>query len=222
MRTSGKQITVGLVDDHQVLIEGLKLLLETAPMIKVSWVAASGKEALDKLTRDMPDVLLIDVEMPEMDGIQLCRLIRKQADRVQMIALTMLTERSLIKQMIEAGANGYVLKNIGPEELITAIERVASGKTYYSPEIADVLVRGNMRSPKEKSGILPRLSAREKQIVRLILEERTSQEIAETLSISQNTVETHRRNIMHKLNVRNAAGIVRTVIERGLLPDIGK
>jgi DNA-binding NarL/FixJ family response regulator len=120
--------------------------------------------------------------------------------------------------MIEAGAQGYLLKNVARDELLTAIRRVCSGKSHYSSEIADVLVRDNTPG-KTNTHVLPSLSGREKQIVRLIMEECTSAQIAEKLNISFNTVETHRRNIMHKLNTKNTAGIVRTVMEHGLLGD---
>jgi DNA-binding NarL/FixJ family response regulator len=120
--------------------------------------------------------------------------------------------------MIEAGAEGYLLKNAGREDLLTAIRRVHAGKTYYSPEIAEILVRGN-KPEKTKVNFIPSLSGREKEIVRLLMQEFTSAQIAETLNISFNTVETHRRNIMHKLKVKNAVGIVRIVLEHGLLED---
>lgn len=213
-------IHVCLVDDHQIVVEGLRLLIGTAGDIQCIFTASSGEEALKHLRSAPVHVALVDIEMPGMDGITCCRLIREQFSEVHVIALTMYRERSLIKRMIEAGADGYLLKNTGRDELLTAIRRVYAGKSHYGDEIAEIIVRGNA---KERQGIrksmLPSLSSREKQIVRLIMDERTTAEIAEQLNISFNTVETHRRNIMHKLNARNTAGIVRIVLEEHLLED---
>lgn len=211
-------IKVCLVDDHQIILEGLGLLLASDQEITCVFTATSAAEAFSKMNNAEVDLILMDIGLPEMDGITFCRQLKERFPEVKVIALTMFNELSLIRQMIEAGAEGYLLKNAGREELLTAIHRVYSGKTYFSSEVAEILVRGD-KKVRLNAGIIPSLSGREKQIVRLIMEECTSVQIAEKLQITLNTVETHRRNIMSKLNSKNTAGIVKTVLQHGLLDD---
>lgn len=211
-------IKVCLIDDHQIVIEGLRLLIESADDIQCVFTAGSAEEALPLLLKHHVDIAMLDIEMPVTDGISLCGIIKNTHPHIRVIALTMYNERSLVRQMIEAGADGYLLKNTNRDELLAAIRRVYSGKSYYDTEISEILVRGDS-SPKSKEQIFPSLSSREKQIVRLIMDECTSPQIADQLNISLNTVETHRRNIMTKLNTKNSAGIVRITIEYGLLGD---
>ena len=211
-------IKVCLIDDHQIVIEGLRLLIESADDIQCVFTAGGAEEGLRLLSEHQVDIVMLDIEMPGTDGIALCSIIKSSHPHIRVIALTMYNERSLVRQMIEAGADGYLLKNTNRDELLAAIRRVYSGKSYYDTEIAEILVRGDS-SPKSKEQLFPSLSSREKQIVRLIMDECTSPQIADQLNISLNTVETHRRNIMTKLNTKNSAGIVRIAIEYGLLGD---
>ena len=207
-------IQVLIIDDHQLVIDGIRSLLnEESDVICDGW-ANSGRAGLRKLQESNYDVVLLDINMPEMDGLKTCELILKQHPDVMVIALTMVGERSMIKAMVKAGAKGYLLKNVGQEELVRAIKRVHGGKSHYSEEIAEILLAPE---PKENVSSIPKLSSREKQILRLIVDELTTTEISESLHISVNTVETHRRNIMHKLGARNIAGVVRFAIENGLL-----
>lgn len=211
-------INVCLVDDHQIVLEGLLLLIESSEDFNCVFTASNASDAFSKFNTSTIDVALIDIEMPEMDGIAFCRQLKEKFPGVKVIALTMYNELSLIRRMIEAGAEGYLLKNVGREELLTAIRRVHAGKSHYSSEIAEILVRGNKQG-NSINKVIPILSTREKQIVKLIMEECTSTQIADKLNISINTVETHRRNIMSKLSSKNTAGIVRFVIEHGLLDE---
>lgn len=210
------RIHVCVVDDHQIVVDGLRLLLESADDIEFTFSANTAAEALSLLLQFEPDLMLLDIELPDTDGIALCKILKERFPKLHVIALTMYSEFNMIKRMIEAGAQGYLLKNVGREELLSAIKRVQTGKTYFNTEIAEVLVHGE-RAEHLKTSSLPSLSGREKEIVRLIMEELTSPEIAQKLNISLNTVETHRRNIMHKLSTKNTAGIVRIVLENGLL-----
>lgn len=210
------QIHVCVVDDHQIVVDGLRMLLESADDISFSFSANTASEALARLHQTHADLMLLDIELPEMDGIEFCKSLNEKFPALHVIALTMYSEFNMIKRMIEAGAQGYLLKNVGREELLTAIRRVQSGKTYFNTEIAEVLVHGD-RAENARASLFPSLSGREKEIVRLIMAELTSPEIAEKLNISLNTVETHRRNIMHKLGTKNTAGIVRIVLENNLL-----
>ena len=211
-------IQVCLVDDHQIVLEGLGLLIGSAEDIRCVFTATDAAEALAQMNHFPVDLVLTDIELPDMDGITLCSQLKAKFPGIKVIALTMFNELSLIRQMIEAGADGYLLKNAGREELLTAIRRVHMGKNYFSSEIAAILVQGEKKE-RSRMSTIPSLSGREKQIVRLIMEECTSAQIAEKLQITLNTVETHRRNIMSKLNSKNTAGIVRTVLQQGLLDE---
>lgn len=212
-----RMIRVFVVDDHQIVIDGLQLVMDGLADISCVGTATNGEDALAFLQSHSADIVLLDIDMPGMDGIACCTRIIQRYPGTQVIALTMHSERSLIKRMLEAGANGYLLKNAGREELDKAIRRVNEGKSYYSHDVAETIVRGDPAVKPHSKQLFPTLSSREKQIVRLIVDECTTQEIADKLNISFNTVETHRRNIMDKLGAKNAAGIVRIALEHRLL-----
>lgn len=209
-------IRILIVDDHQIVIDGIRSLLSSEKDIICEGWANSGREAFQKLENATFEIVLLDINMPVMDGLKTCELILHRHPHVKIIALTMLEERSMIKAMVKAGAKGYLLKNVGHEELVRAIKRVHNGKSHYSEEIAEILL-----SPDPKQGTpdpeLPKLSSREKQILQLIIDELTTAQISEELHISTNTVETHRRNIMHKLGAKNTAGMVRIAIQHHLI-----
>ncbi len=209
-------IRVLIADDHQIVIDGIRSMLRDEDGIVCDGWANSGREALSKLQDSDIDVVLLDLNMPDMDGLETCRQILSQHPGIKVIALTMLDERSMIRAMVEAGAKGYLLKNVGHDELVHALKRVQAGKSHYSQEIAEILLAPG---PKEKADGSPRvlLSSREKQILKLIADELTTSEIAVQLHISVNTVETHRRNIIHKLGVKNTAGMIRKAMEQGLI-----
>lgn len=213
--TSAGMIRVFIVDDHQMVIEGFKLLLHNEENIQVVGSALSAEEALETLPDVRPDVVLLDINMPGMNGIDACKIVTKQLRKIKVIAITMHKEGSLIKMMLGNGAKGYVLKNAGKEELIEAIETVYKGKTFLD-DTANEIVINTMTSgkkSKESNGLFPRLSRREKDVLKLILEEYTTQEIADKLFISFGTVETHRRNMLIKTGTRNTAGLVRVALE---------
>lgn len=208
-------IRVLLVDDHQIVLDGIQLMLDHADGIECVGTVLSAKEALSTLRNKSVDVVLLDIEMPEMNGIECCKLIHQRFSDIKVIALTMMIERSVIQSMLEAGAQGYLLKNTSQDELIRAIQLVHHGSTYYSGEVSQKILQENPGESSKNS--FPRISRREKEILKLIIDERTTNEIAAQLFISAGTVETHRRNIMKKLGARNTAGIVRIVIENKLL-----
>jgi DNA-binding NarL/FixJ family response regulator len=211
-------IKVLLVDDHQIVIDGMiSLLKDSKDIICKSW-ANSGQEALEILQKEVFDIILLDIGLPGIDGIKTCELILKQFPDIKIIALTMMTEPSMIKAMIEAGAQGYLLKNVDHKELEMAINRVMEGKKHFSEEIAGILLTSEPKNAKHKESQFL-LSRREKQILKLIVDENTTSEIADQLFISVNTVETHRKNIMQKLGTKNIAGMVRKAMEFNLLFD---
>lgn len=212
-------ITVVIADDHKVFREGIVSILQNVPDIQVVGQAAGGQDALDFLRDQKPDVLLMDIAMGDMSGIEATRLIRQRHPGVKVLILSMYSESGYIVKAMEAGAFGYLLKDAGSDDLITAIRTVYAGGTYFSRQaseaLLDHLTRGGAH-PKEVKGTVP-LTKRELEVLKLIAEEYSNPEIAEKLFISIRTVDTHRRNLLEKLGVKNTAGLVKYAIKLGLL-----
>ncbi len=207
-------INVFIVDDHKMVIEGLKLLLQNEENIQVVGFALSGDEALEEIPKHEIDVVLLDINMPGMNGIDTCKKLHKTHPKIKVIAISMHKESSLIKLMLGNGANGYVLKNAGQEEVITAITSVYEGKNYLDDTVSEIVLNALVNKSEQKSkSPFPSLSRREKEILECILDERTTNEIADKLHISFGTVETHRRNMLIKTGARNTAGLVRIALE---------
>lgn len=208
-------IRVFIVDDHKMVIEGFKLLLENEPEIQVTGHALNGKEAINTIKQEQPDVVLLDINMPELDGMEACKKILASWPDIKIIAITMHKEGSLIKKMLSNGAKGYVLKNAGKDELVNAIKTVYSGNPYLDNATKEIVINSMTSSHKAETEaqMFPKLSRREKDVLRLILDEHTTQEIADKLFISFGTVETHRRNMLIKTGTRNTAGLVRVALE---------
>lgn len=211
-------IHLAIVDDHSIVLQGLELMLKEEPNITLHSLCHNAEELLDCLAlKTEVNTILMDIHMPEMNGVELCKLVKKQYPEINVIGLSMVSEISLVKLMIKNGARGYLHKNAGKDEVITALERVTSGRKYLSEEISDLLFTDVRGSKKVNLSPYPRLSRREKEVLQLIVDEHTTQEIADKLFISFGTVETHRRNILSKLGARNSAGLVRIALEYQLL-----
>lgn len=211
-------INVYIVDDHKMVIEGLELLLKDEASLSVIGHALSGDEALKTIEPLAPDVVLLDINMPGLNGIETCKTLIKQMPDLKIIAISMHKESSLIKLMLSNGAKGYVLKNAGKQELIDAIHTVYKGGMYLDETVNTIVVQSVANSSRQKeTSPFPTLSKREKEILNLILEEHTTQEIADMLHISFGTVETHRRNMLMKTGARNTAGLVRVALEYKLV-----
>jgi len=213
-------INLLLTDDHTVVTEGIKLLLHDVPDIESKAEARNGQQALDILAKQSIDVVLMDIEMPILDGIKTTELITQRFPDVKVVAISIYADYPHMQSMIKAGAKGYLLKNCGKQELEQCIRKVHAGGTFFSDDLTDVFLAGMQGKFVKKEGssqFLPTLSRREKEILKLIVNEATTSEIAEKLFISVGTVETHRHNMMNKLNVRNTAGLVRVAITHGLL-----
>ncbi|MDF9794769.1 DNA-binding NarL/FixJ family response regulator [Catalinimonas alkaloidigena] len=211
------KISVFIIDDHQMFINGIQSMFVNHARIRIIGASTSGNEALRQLKKSVPDVVLLDINLPDMDGIELNKLLHQKFPQIKVIALTMHHEASFIQTMIRHGARAYVLKNSGQEQLQQAIITVAAGDTYFGEEVKEALMQGILPESKTSHTMIPRLSRREREVLELIIQEFTTQEIADKLFISQNTVETHRKNLLQKLNVRNTAGLVRFAIEKGLV-----
>jgi len=205
-----------IADDHQVLKDGIKAMLRDSGEIEVAGDASNGLEVLDVAGKTPVDVVLLDISMPLMDGVETCKKLKQLHPFIKVLALTMYEESTLISRMVRNGATGYILKNTGKEELIEAIKAVYRGDTYFSDRVKDTLIT-TIVADKGKQGVLtPHLTRREQDIIKLIVNEHTTAEIARMLFISEKTVETHRHNLLQKLNARNTAGLVRIALERGL------
>ncbi|MEO1054564.1 MAG: response regulator transcription factor [Bacteroidota bacterium] len=203
-----------LVDDHQILLEGLVSFLESEADIEVVGLATSGKEALTIIDRKPPDVLITDIEMPGMDGIELTTKVKQLLPNIKVLALTMYNEQAYIKDMLRVGASGYILKNSGKDEFINAVRSVVEKGNYLSPEVMQNFI-GSQKGKESAYG--KKLSDREIEIVQLIANELTTEEIAEKLHLSAFTIKTHRKNILLKLGLKNSAGLIKYAMHKGLI-----
>lgn len=208
-----------LAEDHTILREGLKSLLSSSQDFEVIGEAADGREAIQCVEKLKPDLILIDLSMPRMNGMEAIREIRRLSKEVKIIVLTVHKSEEYILATFKAGADGYVLKDSTHEELLIAIKSVLKGKNYISPEISDKVLEGYLegrRRLKSKTA-WETLTSREREILKLIAEGYKNKEIAEDLCISVKTVEKHRSNIMEKLNLHNVQALTAFAIEKGLV-----
>lgn len=215
-------IKVLIVDDHQILRDGIKALIGSKKNISVIGECEDGSEVEDFVSKNMPDVILMDIKMTGMNGIDTTKELIQKYPEIKILALSMHNEEQYIVSMLKAGASGYVLKNTNEKELITAIEKVNMGEIFYSLEVANVMMSKYMNKTVKKYSsnfkiTVDDLTRREKEIIKLISNENTNQEIAEKLQISARTVDTHRRNLLHKLGVKNTAGLVKFAVLNNLV-----
>ena len=209
-------IEVMVADDHQLLIDGIKTVLEDVPGILVTDEAYNGLEVLSQLKQKPVDVVLLDINMPEMDGLDCCRILTKTFPDVKVVVLSQFSEKRFVKRMIKYGASGYVLKDTSKDELITAIKKVHNGGTYFSDKLSISLLQNELKS-SNFNPLFPKLTIREKEILNYICDEHNSKEIAGFLNVSFHTVETHRANLITKAGAKNSAGLVRWAVEHDLL-----
>ena len=216
-------IKLFLVDDHKMIREGLKSFLENQPEFEIIAEAENGKNCLKQLETISPDIVLTDLNMPEMDGLELTKSIKEKHANIKVIALTMMGESQHIKQMLAEGAMGYLLKDCSEEELIMAIKLINQGGTYYSPEVTNIILN-NIRKvkPISTSKVVTEmpLTERENEVLHLILKEQTNKEIADQLFVSVRTVDAHKRNLLDKTGSKNVAGLVLYAIDRQLFDDV--
>jgi len=211
-------IRVLLVEDHTMVRAGLRALLERTKDINVLGEASNGQEAIDMTVELKPDVLVMDIMMPRLNGIQAAEQIRDMKLSVNILLLSMYSDEGLVHQALQSGVKGYVLKTSVSEELLWAIRTVSRGETYLSAAISSIVVESALHPNALKtSDPLDDLSPREKEILQLIAEEHTSGDIGKILFISEKTVEKHRASLMEKLHVHNLAGLVRLAIKYGLV-----
>ena len=214
------KIKILIADDHKIIRVGLRGILEREVDIEVIGEAENGNEVLDILTKTVTEVVLMDIDMGRSSGIETTQKVKTSHPDIHILALTMHEEQDHIIRMLEAGASGYLLKNTGREELLAAIHAVIKGDSYFSNTVSATLLKAltNLKGkPSVKSDNGTPLSDREIEVLRLIAQEHSNGEIAEKLFISIRTVDTHRRNILEKLQVKNTAGLVKYAIEKAFI-----
>lgn len=210
-------VRVLLVDDHKIMREGLRALLEREPGIEIVGDAADGRTAFDLVNSLSPDVVVMDVGMPELNGIEATRQIRASKENVKVVALSAHGDKRYVMHMLDAGASGYVLKITAHEELVRAVFAVSAGKTYLCPEIAGFVVERTQKvRERGELSAFSTLGAREREVLQLVAEGKTSGEAAKAMHISVKTVEAHRRNIVEKLGLRGTAELTKYAVREGL------
>ncbi len=209
-------VKIAITDDHPLVLKGIESMLSGTDEIQVSGLYPTGKITLDNIRDDAPDVLLLDINLPDADGMELCKKILGIMPEMKVIALTNFEELSFVKRMMACGAHGYLLKNTERAELLTALKTVLQGEQYLQKDIRERLL-GAALGQRKKTGYLPKLTQRDKEVLAAIAEELTTREISEKLFISTKTVETHRMNLMSKFGARNSVGLIKKAIEKGLL-----
>jgi DNA-binding NarL/FixJ family response regulator len=205
-------IKVYLVDDHSVVIEGIKSVLQNETTFEVVGFATSGEKCLQFFENHVADVILMDINLPDLDGIELCRIMTQNHPKIKVLALSTFDQGTYVKKMMENGANGYLLKNSSKQEIIEAIKTVHSGGTYLCFDAGRALKQAN-----ENQNNLPHLTKREKEVLQHISEGLTNLQISEKLFISIDTVDSHRKNLYSKLNVKNTAMLLKYALENNLL-----
>lgn len=206
-----------LVDDHELMRDGLRSILEKEPGVEVAGEAASGREAVQRAQSLAPDLVVMDVVMKDLNGIEATRQIRAECPRAKVLALSSHSDRRYVNAILEAGASGYVLKANAYDELRRALQAVQRGNTYLSPDVTGAVVDASLHPRGEESGGAA-LSPREREVIQLLAEGLTSPEIGQRLGVATHTIETHRRNVMRKLDIHSVADLTKYAIREGLTP----
>jgi len=217
-------LKVLIVDDHTLFREGLRFILDKHQDIVVVGEASDGIEALAKVRKLKPDVVLLDITMPRLSGIETLKEIKSNAPDTSVIILTMHSKEQYILEILTHGANGYILKDSASEDLMSAIRAVVKGDAYLSPPISTSLLshyRKDANGTSAAKGKTVRLTNREKEVLRMLSVDLSTKEIGETLGISHRTVENHRSNIMKKLNIHSKVGLLKYAIQTGIIDDSG-
>lgn len=205
-----------LVDDHRVVVEGLRTLLNDENDLNVVGLAKDGRSAIAMVDQLSPDVVIMDVTMPGLNGIEATAQIVKDHPKTRVLALSTHTDGRHVRSMLEAGAHGYVTKEMAGPELLQAIREVSHGRKYLSSDVTESVVDGYVKKVAEDRSAMSTLSGREREVLQLLAEGLTSGEIADRLTISTNTVDTHRRNLMKKLDLHSVAELTKYAIREGL------
>ncbi len=207
-----------IVDDHQMLLDGIRALLQDVPNFQIVAEAFNGLQALEQLSKHEVDIVLTDISMPDMNGIELTKNIKKDYPNIKVLALSMFSEQQTIREMVDAGISGYILKNTGKQELVGALTKIASGGIFFGDEVTNEMMRMMTHPEKEQEKkVIVNLTFREREILKLIAKEYSNIQIANELFISERTVETHRKNIFRKTNTKSIVGLIKYAFEHQLI-----
>ena len=221
MATSKNKIKIVIADDHQIFIEGIRALIKDSEKVALVGEASNGEQLLNMLKTKDVDVVLMDVSMPTVNGIEATQKIKAGFPNVKVLGLTMVEDAKQISEMMKSGASGYLLKTTGKQELVDAILKVHAGERYLSNEVSlkliDRMINHSEPVSDTKSERNPSITKREQEIIKLIADELTNEEIARRLNNSPMTIITHRKNLLRKLNVKNTAGLVKYAVQHGLI-----
>lgn len=214
------KLRILVADDHAVLRDGLKALVSAQPDMEIVGEAENGQTTYERAKELMPDVVLMDISMPELNGVQATELLRRDCPRVKILVLTAYKDKGYLDRLLKVGASGFILKLSAAEELIGAIRLVAEGKTYLDPQMVDRIAEGYVRSKTLKGEVRQReLTSREEEVLRLIARGYSNKEISTQLKIAVKTVESHKANLMQKLELRSRTEIVRYAVRQGWLQE---
>ena len=213
------QIRIVLADDHTIIRSGLRLLLEQQPEFKVVAEAADGRQAVQLVAKHHPDVVILDIGMPQLNGIEATRQIVAQESHPNVVILSMHSDESYVLRALKAGARAYILKNAAEADLIRAVQAVSEGKSFFSPVISKMLLEDYVRQVRDKEveDSYDLLTPREREILQLIAESKTNKEIATILGLSPHTIETHRGNILEKLNLHSVPELILYAVRKGII-----
>jgi DNA-binding NarL/FixJ family response regulator len=220
-----KKIRILIADDHDVVRSGLKMLFRSTTGFAVVAEATNGNDAIALIAKHQPDIAVLDISMPKLNGIETTKIIKKDYPDTKVLILTIHENEEYVYQMVSAGANGYVLKDAGKKELFAAVRAIAAGERFFSPGISKLMIEQFIKRAQQHVPVTstkPLLTHRETEVLRFIAEGLTNPKIAEKLFLSVRTVDTHRMNIMQKLDIHDTAGLVRYAIETGILATNNK
>lgn len=212
--SSVRKTTILLADDHTVVRSGFRVLLSAQSDFEVVGEAADGRDAVEQTVALSPDVVIMDVTMPNLNGIEATRRISQEAPRVRVLALSMHKDSVYVREILRAGARGYLLKDSGEKDLITAVRALARGEAFISPAVSDAVLTDYRKHVTDPIDLL---TSREREVLQLIAEGRTNKDIASALNLSVYTVEAHRGRIMEKLNLHSTGELVRFAVRKGLV-----
>jgi len=213
-------VRIVIADDHELVRRGARALLESQPGWKVVGEASTGRQALEQVKTLKPDVVLMDISMPELNGLEATRQILKVVPRTQVLILNLHESEQVMRSVLEAGARGYILKSDAERKLLEAVEAVHQGRAFFTSKAATMVLEGYLRRGKLADAdelLVCHLTARERQIVQLLAEGKSNKEVASMLGISVHTAETHRSNIMHKLDLHSLSDLTRYAIRNGIV-----
>lgn len=220
LRTGIQNLRILIADDHDIIRRGLRQLLMAKPGWEICGEAKTGREALTLAEQLKPDIIVMDISMPELNGLEAARQLQKTSPQIGILILTMYFTDQLVREVIDCGARGYILKSDADKELVNAVEALANRRTYFTREASEILLNGYSRPDvvlDSKATARNRLTAREREIVQLLADGKSSKEVASTLKISVKTAETHRANIMRKLELHSVSELVRYAIRNQII-----